>query len=142
MCPPSYHHNDFVATHTPCLACCALFGSLVPSMCNRASCAQVHKLQQKIMKKQKWEESGLVDRCHFINTLYVNFLLLCWKTIKLFLLKTQICVIKKKKKKKKRKEKKRNRLLTAYKNDYFYLNDNQNISSACNFTVITMRVIS
>ena len=29
-----------------CLACRALFGSLVPAMCNRTSCAQVHELPQ------------------------------------------------------------------------------------------------
>ena len=28
--------------YTPCLACWVLFGSLVPSMCNGTSCAQVH----------------------------------------------------------------------------------------------------
>ena len=32
MCPPSYHHNGFVATHT--------LGH------NRTSCAQVHELPQ------------------------------------------------------------------------------------------------
>ena len=37
MCPPGY---------APCLACWALFGSLVPAMRNRKSCAQVHKLPQ------------------------------------------------------------------------------------------------
>ena len=37
MCPPGY---------APCLACWALFGSLVPAMCNRQSCAQVHKFPQ------------------------------------------------------------------------------------------------
>ena len=54
MCPPSYHHNDSVATQRqltmdlciPCLAFWALFGSLVPAMCNRPSCAQVHELTQ------------------------------------------------------------------------------------------------
>ena len=30
--------------YAPCLTCWALFGSLVPAMCNRASCAQVHDL--------------------------------------------------------------------------------------------------
>ena len=30
MCPPGYHHNDFVATHAT----------------NRTSCAQVHELPQ------------------------------------------------------------------------------------------------
>ena len=29
-----------------CLACRALFGSLVPAMCNRTPCAQVHELPQ------------------------------------------------------------------------------------------------
>ena len=29
-----------------CLACWALLGSLVPAMCNRTSCAQVHELTQ------------------------------------------------------------------------------------------------
>ena len=70
MCPPGYHHNGLVATHAlghmmygytllvpmnrrvlnkqrkerniPF----ALFGSLVPTMCNRTSCAQVHELPQ------------------------------------------------------------------------------------------------
>ena len=28
----------------PCLNCWALFGSLVPAMCNRTSCAQLHEL--------------------------------------------------------------------------------------------------
>ena len=66
MCPPGYHHNGFVAIHAlghmmygytswitydhlyyaPCFACGALFGSLVPAMCNRTSCAQVHELPQ------------------------------------------------------------------------------------------------
>ena len=32
--------------YTPCLACWALFGPLVPAMCNRTSCAQVHELPQ------------------------------------------------------------------------------------------------
>ena len=32
--------------YTPCLACWVLFGSLVPAMCNRISCAQVHELPQ------------------------------------------------------------------------------------------------
>ena len=32
--------------HAPCLACWTLFGSLVPAMCNRPSCAQVHELSQ------------------------------------------------------------------------------------------------
>ena len=31
--------------YTSCLACWALFGSLVPAICNRTSCAQVHELQ-------------------------------------------------------------------------------------------------
>ena len=35
MCPPSYHHNGFVATHT-------LGHMMYPS----ASCAQVHELPQ------------------------------------------------------------------------------------------------
>ena len=30
----------------PCLACWALFGSLLPAMCNRTSCAQFHELPQ------------------------------------------------------------------------------------------------
>ena len=30
----------------PCLACWALFGSLVPAMCNHTSCAQLHELSQ------------------------------------------------------------------------------------------------
>ena len=29
--------------YAPCLVCWALFGSLVPAMCNRPSCAQVHE---------------------------------------------------------------------------------------------------
>ena len=32
--------------YAPCLACWALFGSLVPAMSNRTSCAQVHELPQ------------------------------------------------------------------------------------------------
>ena len=32
--------------YTPCLACWALLGSLVPAMCNRTSCAQVLELLQ------------------------------------------------------------------------------------------------
>ena len=32
--------------YAPCLVFWALFGSLVPAMCNRTSCAQVHKLPQ------------------------------------------------------------------------------------------------
>ena len=32
--------------YAPWLACWALFGSLVPAMCNRTSCAQVHELPQ------------------------------------------------------------------------------------------------
>ena len=35
MCPPGYHHNDFVATH-----------ALEHMMYNRTSCAQVHELPQ------------------------------------------------------------------------------------------------
>ena len=31
---------------SPCLACWALFGSLVPAMCNCTSCAQVYELPQ------------------------------------------------------------------------------------------------
>ena len=38
----TYNHLSYF----PCLACWALFGSLVPAMCNRISCAQVHKLPQ------------------------------------------------------------------------------------------------
>ena len=30
--------------YAPCLTCWALFGSLVPAMCNSRSCAQVHEL--------------------------------------------------------------------------------------------------
>ena len=30
--------------YAPCLVCWALFGSLVPAMCNHTSCAQVHEL--------------------------------------------------------------------------------------------------
>ena len=84
MCPPSYHHNSFVATHalgqmmygytllvpktkesskkssatkgcstthlyyTLCLACSALFGSLVPAMCKFTSSAQVHEFSISI----------------------------------------------------------------------------------------------
>ena len=32
--------------YTPCLACWALFGLLVPAMCNGTSCAQVYELPQ------------------------------------------------------------------------------------------------
>ena len=32
--------------YAPCLACWALFGSFLPAMCNRTSCAQVHDLPQ------------------------------------------------------------------------------------------------
>ena len=32
--------------YAPCLACNALFGSLLPAMCNHKSCAQVHELSQ------------------------------------------------------------------------------------------------
>ena len=32
--------------YAPCLACWALFGSLVPAMCNRTSCAQLHEFPQ------------------------------------------------------------------------------------------------
>ena len=32
--------------YAPCFACCALFGSLVPAMCNCMSCVQVHELLQ------------------------------------------------------------------------------------------------
>ena len=32
--------------YAPCFACWVHFGSLVPAMCNRTSCAQVHELQQ------------------------------------------------------------------------------------------------
>ena len=32
--------------YAPCLASWALFGSLVPVMCNRTSCVQVHELPQ------------------------------------------------------------------------------------------------
>ena len=62
MCPPGYHHNGFVATHAlghmmygstllvpmnqRVLNSWALFGSLVPAMWNRTSCAQVHELPQ------------------------------------------------------------------------------------------------
>ena len=34
------------ALYAPCLACWAFFGSLIPAMCNRISCAQVHELPQ------------------------------------------------------------------------------------------------
>ena len=34
MCPPGYHHNDFVASHA------------LGHMMNRTSCAQVHELPQ------------------------------------------------------------------------------------------------
>ena len=64
--PRDYHRNTFVETHTLrhmmfgytllvpmnqwlsalCLAGWALFGSLVPAMCNSTSCAQVHELPQ------------------------------------------------------------------------------------------------
>ena len=40
--------------HAPCLACWALFGSLVPAMCNRKSCTQVHELPQ-IHFGENWE---------------------------------------------------------------------------------------
>ena len=33
-------------TNAPCLACWALFGSLVPAVCNRTSFAQVHEVLQ------------------------------------------------------------------------------------------------
>ena len=51
MCPPGYHHNGFVATHALGhmmygYTLLALFGSLVPTICNRTSCAQVHELPQ------------------------------------------------------------------------------------------------
>ena len=32
--------------YAPCLACCELFGSFVPAMCNRTSWVQVHELPQ------------------------------------------------------------------------------------------------
>ena len=38
----TYNHLSYF----PCLACWALFGSLVPAMCNRISCAQVHEFPQ------------------------------------------------------------------------------------------------
>ena len=38
----TYNYLYFV----PCLACWALFGSLVPAMCNQTSCAQLHELSQ------------------------------------------------------------------------------------------------
>ena len=37
----SWITNDHLY-YSPCFACWALFGSLVPAMCNRTSCAQVH----------------------------------------------------------------------------------------------------
>ena len=63
MCPPGYHHNDFVATYalghmmygytltkecstSQASSIVVLFGSWVPTMCNRTSCAQVHELLQ------------------------------------------------------------------------------------------------
>ena len=65
MCPPGYHHNGFVATHalghmmygSTLLVPMSqrvlnkqtkerVFGSLVPAMWNRTSCAQVHELPQ------------------------------------------------------------------------------------------------
>ena len=53
MCPPSYHHNGFVATHagslmTTYITLLALLVEhfLVPAMCNRTSCAQLHELPQ------------------------------------------------------------------------------------------------
>ena len=60
MCPPGNHHNGFVATHA---LAHMMYGytllvpmnqrvlnkhsSLVPTMCNRTSCAQVHELSQR-----------------------------------------------------------------------------------------------
>ena len=41
MCPPSYHHNGFVATHA---LGHMMYGSSVRF--NRTSCAQVHELPQ------------------------------------------------------------------------------------------------
>ena len=40
--------------YAPCLACWALFGSLVPAMCNRTSCAQVRELPQS-RSGDNWE---------------------------------------------------------------------------------------
>ena len=62
MCPPSYHHNDSVATQrqltmdlcVPCLGFWALFSSLVTAMCNHPSCAQVHELKQSHCRTN-WE---------------------------------------------------------------------------------------
>ena len=43
MIDDTYIHNIHLY-YAPCLTCWALFGSLVPAMCNRTSCAQVHEL--------------------------------------------------------------------------------------------------
>ena len=39
MCPPGYHHNGFVATHS-------LGHMMYGYSCNRTSCAKVHELPQ------------------------------------------------------------------------------------------------
>ena len=72
--------------YVPCLACWALFGSLVPAMCNRTSCAQVHELPQShcgdnregtlfsCMVLSKTWQTKLLERSK--NTLCIAFLIL------------------------------------------------------------------
>ena len=57
--------------YAPCLACWALFGSLVPTMCNCPSCAQVHELPQNHCGDNP--EGTLFSWLHIYIYIYISF---------------------------------------------------------------------
>ena len=61
----TYIHNKHLY-YAPCLTCWALFSSLVPAMCNRTSCAQVHELPQSHCGDNL--EGTLFSWLHIYNT--------------------------------------------------------------------------
>ena len=65
----TYNHLYYV----PCLTCCALFGSLVPGICNCTSCAQEHELPQSPCGDNR--EDILLSWLHIYYYLYCSLTL-------------------------------------------------------------------
>ena len=86
MCPHCYHHNDCLY-YAPCLACWALFGSLVPAMCNRLLCTQMRESPQSHCG-DNWEDTFFSDYMYIKSTLLLwdlRFLCVAYHLLRSFL---------------------------------------------------------